>query len=191
MFRIAQGLFLAALFSSIFPGCRPNTGPRAEGESQEALTGRIYVTRTNLEPDKLASIWLLRRFVDDRAQFRFVGDDVPLTNGIPFDAPEAEFRRYATLSCFESILKKYPVRDPAVLRLAGIVHEVEINYWDTSLSGEPARLRRELQAVILARKDGPEACLAPTFAVMDAFLATLRRATNAGQAAELREAGHP
>lgn len=156
----------ACLFTA---ACRQENKPPVDTPETVAQT---YVTRPILEPDKIASIWLIRRFVDPRAEFRFIPDDLPLTNGIPLDVPEAEFRRYARLSCFESILKRHPVEEPAVARLAAMIHEIEINYWAVPSQPGAAELKQALSEMILKHPGAPEACLPEAFDYLDQ---TLRR----------------
>lgn len=155
------------LLGACLVGCsRLSDSPPSE------TSDHVFVTRRTLEPDKLASIWLIKRFVDRDAKFVFVGDDAPLTSeGIPFDTSEAEFRRYATLSCFESILRKHPVTEPGIERLTKLIHDIEINYWANPLSPDSLNLRHRLLAIVEAHPAQPEACLGPAFAVFDAFLA--------------------
>jgi len=62
-----------------------------------------YSTWENMEIDKCASAWLVWRFTDKDAVFRFVPKGKLITQGIPFDVPEAQIRRYHNLSAFEYI----------------------------------------------------------------------------------------
>jgi len=134
--------------------------------------GQFYVTRQTLEPDKLASIWLIKRFVHPHAQFRFLANDWPLTNGIPFDTPEAEFRRYATVSCYESILRKHPIQNDAVRHLGNIIHDIEINFWAEKRLAETAPLDRQIRALIQAEGHDPNRCVEKALAFFDRFVAS-------------------
>ncbi len=67
--------------------------------------------------------------MDKEARFKFIPKGELVEEGTPFDTPDAEFRRYQNLSCFESILKKHEQQDPAVLKIGEIIHDIEINYW--------------------------------------------------------------
>src|SRR5690606_31702359 len=107
----------------------------------------VFATRSPLEVDTVASMWLIQRFVFPEARFHIVPHGVPLTNGIPFDTPEAEFRRYATLCCFESILRRHPVNRPGMEKLAAIVHDIEINHWGPPRHPEVTELKRALSEI--------------------------------------------
>jgi hypothetical protein len=152
-------LLLGAVFVS---GCS-----REVNRKPEAAHSQTYVTRKSLEPDKLASIWLIKRHVDKDAQFNFVADDIPLTNGIPFDTPEAEFRRYANLSCFESILKKHQITDRAVQRLGQLIHDIEINYWGEKRYPESEPLNQEIRSLIKENETNRESCLELSLLLFD------------------------
>ena len=145
----------------------------SEGNQKQnsAAQGHRYVTRNSLEPDKVASIWLIQRFVDQQATFVFAAEGIPLTNGIPFDTPEADYRRYATLSCFESILEKQRLGNNAGLRRLGdLIHDVEINYWGEKRFPESLQFKREIQEVLDQNLGQPEVCAQRALPVFDRWL---------------------
>jgi len=85
-----------------------------------------WVTRARPKVDRIAWPWLIRRFVDPQAEFRYVPADQVLAvaereNAIPYDVPNVELGHHGTECSFDAILKKYNVTDPALLRLALIV----------------------------------------------------------------------
>jgi len=71
----------------------------------------IFSTWEGFEADKCASIWLIKRFIDKNAKIKFFPKGSIITEGIPFDVPEAKLRRYHNMSTFESILKYYNLKD--------------------------------------------------------------------------------
>jgi len=78
----------------------------------------------------VACPWLIRRFVDSHAEFIFVSVDkikdvVKQEGAIPFDAPEVELGHKGERCSFDAIIKKYRIKDPAVLELAKIVHAAD------------------------------------------------------------------
>ncbi|KPJ62752.1 MAG: chromate resistance protein [Planctomycetes bacterium DG_23] len=86
-----------------------------------------WVTRQNVMVDRVASSWLIRKFVDREAEFLFVpGDKVQevakTEKATPFDAPGAELHHRQGKSTFEAILETYQIDDPAAHLLAKIVH---------------------------------------------------------------------
>lgn len=90
-----------------------------------------WVTRSHVHVDRVACPWLITRFIDSEAEFLFVPksriDQVTKETGaIPFDAPGVELGHHEDRCSFESIIEKYDLRDPALLRLAKIVHAADI-----------------------------------------------------------------
>ena len=87
----------------------------------------IWATRRNCHVDRTACAWLIRRFVDPGATFVFVADpdEVP-PDAIAFDIRGAELSHHDGDCSFETILKRYDLTDPALERLARIVHEADL-----------------------------------------------------------------
>jgi hypothetical protein len=91
----------------------------------------LWITRSHVHVDRVACPWLITRFIDSDAEFLFVPknqiDQVSKDNdGIPFDAPGVELGHHEGRCSFESILLKYELKDPALLRLAKIVHAADV-----------------------------------------------------------------
>jgi hypothetical protein len=91
----------------------------------------LWVTRSHVHVDRIACPWLIKRFVDSEAQFLFVPKSqvnqvAAETGAIPFDAPGVELGHHEGKCSFESILEKYALTEPGLLRLAKIVHAADI-----------------------------------------------------------------
>ena len=91
----------------------------------------LWVTRSHVHVDRVACPWLITRFVDSEADFLFVPTSqvekvVMETGAIPFDAPGVELGHAEGRCSFESIIHKYGLREPGLLRLAKIVHAADI-----------------------------------------------------------------
>ncbi len=65
----ADGL-LTALRARLTPKSTPP--PTSEKHMREEFHGRVWVTRTGVQVDRIASAWLIRRFIDQEATFKFV-----------------------------------------------------------------------------------------------------------------------
>jgi hypothetical protein len=93
-----------------------------------------WVTRSNIEVDRVACPWLIRRFVDPQAEFLFAPEeqllDIARKEGaIPFDAtrfPEVKLNHRGERCSFEAILEDYKLTDPALQRLALIVRGADV-----------------------------------------------------------------
>ena len=90
-----------------------------------------WVTRKNAAVDRIACPWLIRRFIDRDAEFLYVEpQEVSRTarekNAVPYDVEGAELGHVEGRCSFESILLKYGLDDPALARLASIVHGADV-----------------------------------------------------------------
>jgi hypothetical protein len=91
-----------------------------------------WITRSHVHVDRAACPWLITRFVDSEAEFLFVPKNqiektVKETGAIPFDAPGVELGHHDGRCSFESILLKYELKEPGLLRLAKIVHAADVS----------------------------------------------------------------
>ena len=90
-----------------------------------------WVTRRNANVDRIACPWLIRRFVDSDAEFLFVPAEEVLAaaereGAIPYDVAGVELGHVGGRCSFESIMAKYRLSDPALQRLAKIVHGADV-----------------------------------------------------------------
>lgn len=85
--------------------------------------GRTWVTRPRPHVDRLASAWLIRRFVDPEAVIRY---GQPRDGEVSFDMPGAELGHTGNLCTFETMLATFGLDDPALRALAAIVHEIDL-----------------------------------------------------------------
>jgi hypothetical protein len=90
-----------------------------------------WITRENAAVDRTACPWLIRRFVDPDAEFLFVPaaqvmETASESGAIPYDVPGVELGHQDGHCSFESIVHKYGLRDPALLRMAEIIHGADI-----------------------------------------------------------------
>lgn len=94
-----------------------------------------WITRERPKIDRIACPWLIRKFVDAEAEFIYVPFDQVLEkaealNAIPFDIPNVEFTHYDEECTFDYIIKKYQIKDPAVLILSKIVRGADTDRHD-------------------------------------------------------------
>ncbi len=93
-----------------------------------------WITRKDIEVDRVACPWLIRRFVDPQAEFLFVEEknlveQARLQDATPFDAPKIDaikLNHRGPRCTFEAIIEDYSVSDLAVQRLALIVRAADI-----------------------------------------------------------------
>ncbi len=94
-----------------------------------------YYTRRRPQVDRCASAWLLKRFVDPKAQFAFVEEGDALPGAIPFDMSGAELGHHRGRCTFEAILTKHKLRDPALLELGRIIGSADLLDAEETLEG--------------------------------------------------------
>ncbi len=104
------------------------SGPGARTPSPEELRGRIWVTRKHIHVDRIASAWLIRRFIDTDASFKFVDgkDYVPEPNELRFDMAGAEFTHEEDRCSFETLVLRTELDDPALNVIGEMIHELDI-----------------------------------------------------------------
>jgi len=78
--------------------------------------------------DRIASAWLVRRFVDPDARFRFVdAQTTPAKDGeIRFDMVDGEFSHRGERCTFEDLVAELALRQPGIGDLAEIVHDIDL-----------------------------------------------------------------
>ena len=91
-----------------------------------------WITREGAKTDRIACPWLVKNFIDTKAEFFFVPKDQVLEtahriSGKSFDAPGADYTHRKNLCTFEVLIKDFKLEDPALKRLAGIVHGADID----------------------------------------------------------------
>ena len=104
-----------------------------------------WVTRKNAAVDRIACPWLIKRFVDPDAEFLYVDVSevqrvASQQDAVPYDVEGAELGHVDGRCSFESILLKYGLDDPALARMAKIVHAADVEA-DLDTAAEGAGLK--------------------------------------------------
>jgi hypothetical protein len=99
----------------------------SEGKRQE-MTGKTWVTRANLYVDRMASAWLIQRYIDPHAAFKFVRTSTyaPGKDEIRFDMPAAEYTHEGDLCTFEVLARRFGEGAPELQQIAGIIHDIDL-----------------------------------------------------------------
>jgi hypothetical protein len=119
-----------------------------------------WVTRQYVHVDRTACPWLIKRFVDPKAEFIFVPAEkieeiVKKEKAIPYDAPNVELGHHGEKCSFDSIVEKYRIKDPGVLELAKIVRAADTDKMETV--PEAAGLEAIMTGIGIVAKDDHEA----------------------------------
>lgn len=87
-----------------------------------------WVTWEQIGVDRMGCIWLIRRWIDPKAEFLFApAGTTSLPKGAePFDIPGARFSHYRGHCTFHALLKEHGLNDPVLLRIANVIDEADI-----------------------------------------------------------------
>jgi len=92
------------------------------------LTGKTWVTRKNVYVDRIACAWLVRRYADPDAHFKFVDSNrySPASEEIRFDMAEAEYTHVMNKCSFELMVERFGLTDPALAQVTKIIHDIDL-----------------------------------------------------------------
>ena len=101
---------------------------KTEPNLAETLRNRVWVTRQGVYADRIASAWLIRRFIDPEARFKFVSGKGyrPQEGELRFDMFEAEFTHEGDKCTFEVLLERAGLKDSALRAIAEIIHDIDL-----------------------------------------------------------------
>jgi hypothetical protein len=120
----------------------------------EEVKGKTWVTRKGIHVDRMASGWLIRRFIDPGARFKFVPARgyKPLPGELRFDMFEAEFTHEGDRCTLEVMIVRFGLGDPALRPIAEIVHDTDLK--DSKFGREETvGIDRLIAGIAMAHKD--------------------------------------
>jgi hypothetical protein len=102
-----------------------------------------WVTWENIGVDRMACAWLIRRWIDPKAEFFFIprGEKAGPKDGEPFDIPGARYSHHGGHCTFHTFLKEHKLNDPVLHRIAQMVDEADVIQ---EVSVEPAAVGLDL-----------------------------------------------
>jgi hypothetical protein len=139
----------------------------------EDFQGRTWVTRPSLFVDRLASAWLILRFIDPDASFVFMPEEkINTAKGdmLSFDVAGGDFTHLNDLCTFEALIARFGLTEPALRPLAEIVHDLDLKddrYGNPAMTG--------VEVVISGFRDqglGDQDTLAHALLIFDALYAS-------------------
>jgi hypothetical protein len=151
---------------------RPESVRREERPTLDLskLRGRRWVTRPRPHIDRIASAWLIKRFIDPDAQFVFAPPAEFPNDATPFDAPGVELSHQGEDCTFETLIKRARLRDRRLARLAEVVHEADLR--DGKYPHEEARGIDVAVRALLAASTDDHQVLAQGMALFEGLYAT-------------------
>jgi hypothetical protein len=141
----------------------------------EDLQGHTWVTRKGIHVDRMASAWLVRRFIDPTATFKFVTAKgyKPLAHETRFDMFEAEFTHEGDRCTMEVLIDRTGIENAALRLIAEIVHDIDLK--DSKFEQpETPGIERLIAGIAMSHRDD-EARLARGAAVFDDLYEYFRR----------------
>jgi hypothetical protein len=140
---------------------------------RDRFRGRTWATRRRLWVDRVASAWLVRRFIDPEARFKWLAkpSDCP-KSALGFDFDGATFTHVGDRVTFETLMASFGLEeDHALLRLAAMVHQLDVG-------GEPVPEAIGFEAVLAGARErlkDDDALLAEITTVLDSLYAHFER----------------
>jgi hypothetical protein len=118
---LVEGLEAALQKEDAVPAAEPAPAPGP-------LTDRTWVTRKGVQVDRIASAWLIRRFIDEGARFKFVPSSgyQPEPGELRFDMFEGEFTHKGDRCTFEVLQAHAGLSDAALSAIGEIVHDIDL-----------------------------------------------------------------
>ena len=145
----------------------PASGRGARAGRAARPAGRTGVTRRGVQVDRIASAWLIRRFVDPQARFRFAdpkGEDAA-PGEIRFDMVGGDFTHEDDRCTFETLVRRFALPGAALAAVAEIVHDVDLKDGKFGRA-EAAGIEQLVRGIVAANADDP-ARLDRGFALFD------------------------
>jgi hypothetical protein len=152
----------------------PSEAAPSDRPGLQNIRGRVWVTRQGVHVDRIASAWLIRRFIDPEARFKFVPakGHQPVPGELRFDMFEAEFTHQGDRCTFEVLLERAGLNEPALRAIAEIVHDIDLK--DAKFNRDEAAGIASVIAGIARAHPRDEDRLAQGFALFENLYAFFR-----------------
>jgi hypothetical protein len=139
------------------------------------VKGGVWVTRTGVHVDRIASAWLIKRFIDPDAKLKFVPPKgyVPADGEIRFDMFDAEYTHEGDQCTFEVLARRFGVVDGAVAAIGEVVHDIDVRDGKFGRA-ETAGVERLVNGIALTERED-EARIALGSRLLDALYEAWRR----------------
>lgn len=117
-----------------------------EGRAERVEPGRTWVTRIGVQVDRIASAWLIRRFIDEEARFKFVpglGYE-PEPGELLFDMYEGHYTHEGELCTFQVLQRRFGLEDQGLTLIGEIVHDIDCKdnrYHQAAMAGVEQLIR--------------------------------------------------
>jgi hypothetical protein len=155
----------------------PDSAPSRTGRADRVEPGTTWVTRQGVQVDRIASGWLIQRFIDPKARFKFVAARgyQPTPGELRFDMFDAEYTHVGDACTFQTLVRRFVIEDAAVRAIAEIVHDIDCK--DEQFGRpETAGIASLVRGIVAAHVED-ETRLERGGAILDDFYASFRKGT--------------
>ncbi|HYN80169.1 MAG TPA: chromate resistance protein ChrB domain-containing protein [Gemmatimonadaceae bacterium] len=156
-------------------GDKAAENPQPDSGSEPHLPGATWVTRAGVFVDRMASAWLIRRFIDREASFKFVS--VARYQGasgeLRFDMVPGEYTHDGDMCTFEALVERFKLHDPGLVVIAEVVHDIDLKD-DKFARSEAPGIEAVLTGIVNAVTDD-DARLSAAFPIFDALYDRFRK----------------
>ncbi|HLL23525.1 MAG TPA: chromate resistance protein ChrB domain-containing protein, partial [Kofleriaceae bacterium] len=137
--------------------------PAPKLERAPRPSGATWVTRAGVHVDRIASAWLIRRFIDPRARFKFVSAQgyTAEPGEVRFDMFDAEFTHVGDRCTFEVLMERMGLDDVALTPIAEIIHDLDLHD-DKFRRDETIGVRSTVDGICVAASDDDDRIAAVT-----------------------------
>ncbi len=124
-FHCPEGVQVAALLDRIAHAlANISAVPLIASAAIASYRDTRWMTRPRPHVDRLACAWLIRRYINPQASIRYA--DSSDLGEVAFDLVDAPFSHQGSLCTFETMLRTFDLREPALIALAEMVHEIDV-----------------------------------------------------------------
>jgi len=95
--------------------------------SPKNYRNKIWLTRPRPEIDRAGSAWLIRKFIDPKAKFIFNSKASTFPKAVSFDMLDGEFSHQGEDCTFETLTKRFAIRDEAVRKIGEMIHDADLD----------------------------------------------------------------
>jgi hypothetical protein len=126
--RLVEGITDREVAAALAGERRDKHALESPAAPQRVTPGRTWVTRADVHVDRIASAWLIRRFIDPKARFKFVPGRAytPKRGELRFDMSGGEYTHVGDDCTFQTLLKTFRLRDTGLTALGEIIHDIDV-----------------------------------------------------------------
>ncbi len=133
---------------------RPKTKDTVPVSNDVTFSGYTWITKCNVYVDRMASAWLIKRFIDNTASFKFLKDThyEPAENELRFDMREAEYTHQGDMCTFEVLAQTFCPQEIGLKQIAKLIHDIDLKDDSFGLP-ETAGIHAILDSIVATTSD--------------------------------------